>query len=100
MVTNGVSCGTLVSELRSLPLLRHVLHALHGRPLLQSSVTAYVEILQVLWNNICPDFLPLNNISSVLGMATSRAGSRSLVETLVGLLGGESKLARSTSPGK
>lgn len=59
-----------------------------------------VEILQVLWNNICPDFLPLNNISSVLGMATSRAGSRSLVKTLVGLLGGESKLARSTSPRK
>jgi hypothetical protein len=54
---------------------------------------AYLEILQVLRHNICSDLFPLDNIASVLCVSTGRSCTRSLIKSLVRLLGiqGESR---------
>lgn len=79
----------------------HVLPALpHSRTSASSSEfeSTYVEVLQVLWHNISADLIPLNNISSVLGMSSGRSRTSSLVETLVGHLGGQLQEAGSALP--
>ena len=58
----------------------------------------YVEVLQVLWHHISADLIPLNNISSVLGVSSSRSRPSSLVEPLVGHLSGQLQEAGSALP--
>jgi hypothetical protein len=47
---------------------------------------ACLKIFQVLGHNIRPDFGPLDNVASVLGMATRRARAGPFIKPLVGLL--------------
>jgi hypothetical protein len=45
----------------------------------------YLGIFQVLRHNICPDFVPVYLVPSVLGMRPHRSGARTLVESLIRL---------------
>ncbi len=48
---------------------------------------AYLEVLHIFWHNICPDLLPLDYVPSVLSMSTRRSCPRSLIKSLIRLLG-------------
>lgn len=48
---------------------------------------SYLEILQVLGDDICPHLFPFNDICSVLGVPTHRARPVSLVESAADVFG-------------
>ncbi len=48
-----------------------------------TSPKTHLKVFQTLGHNICPDFIPIDYESSVLCMATHRAGTGSFVVSLV-----------------
>lgn len=51
-----------------------------------SMLSAYLEVFEVLWHNVCPHFVPIYNVPSMFRMRTRRSHSGSSVEALVCLL--------------
>lgn len=70
---------------------RHLMEATSSRPRLAAlrRIGWYTDIekLEIRRYNICPDFIVVYNVSSVLGVCTRRSGPCSLVVAFVGLLG-------------
>lgn len=56
----------------------------------------HLEILQVWRHSVCPHLVPLDHVSSVLGVATHRSCAVTLVEALVDIFDCELEVAVST----
>lgn len=76
-VTKGVSFKPLISK----------------SGLFCKRTTANLEVFQILWYHVRPDFGPFDGIASVLSMSTHGARTRSLVVASIHLFGGERKSA-------
>lgn len=77
-VTKGVSFKPCVSKSKSFS--RHI--------------TPNLEVFQILWYYICPDFGPFNYIPPMFSMAPHRTRARPLIVAPIHLFGGESKSAK------